>query len=131
MAFYQSMCQSVQNLLHQGTALTITAPVKMRLFSTTSTATAVGTELSTAQGYTAGGQSITYGAATAATPAVSSNSGAVSWTNMPAVTVNGMDLVDSAGTPVKIEFAALTAAKTTASGDTLTFAIGAVTSSLS
>lgn len=130
MAYYQSMCQSVQNLLHQGTALTITTPINLRLFTVTSTATAVGTEVSTSGGYTAGGSNITFGAATAATPAVSSNTGAVSWTNMPAVTVNGVDMRDSTGTPKNIEFGALTSAKTTASGDTLTFAIGAVTSSL-
>jgi hypothetical protein len=131
MAYYQSMCQSVQDLLHKGTALTITTPIKLRLFSTTSTATAVGTELSTASGYTAGGTSITFSTATAATPSVSANSGIVQWTNMPAVTVNGVDTVDSTGTPIKIEFGALTAAKTTALGDTLSFAVSAYQSGLS
>lgn len=130
MALYQAICKKVLDHAHLvATWAALTTGNKLRLFSTTPSATGGGTELSTSGGYTAGGQAVTMGAATAATPSVSSN-GSVSWTNMPAATTAGIDITDSAGTPVAIEFGALTASKTTASGDTLTFSAAAITSSL-
>jgi hypothetical protein len=48
---------------------------------------------------------------------------------MPAATTAGIEIWN--GTPARQEFGALTAAKTTAAGDTLSFAAGAITSALS
>jgi hypothetical protein len=93
-------------------------------------ASANGTELATGGGYTAGtGQPVSFAAATAASPSVSGSSAVVSFTNMPAATTAGIEIWN--GTPARQEFGALTAAKTTAAGDTLSFAAGAITSALS
>jgi hypothetical protein len=98
-----------------------TSPIKVRLMSANGSDSAAGTELSTAQGYTAGGISITFGTAAAG---ATDNTTAATWTNMPAVTIVGVELWDSAGTPVRLAYGPLTANKTTNSGDTFTIAIG-------
>jgi hypothetical protein len=87
-----------------------------------------GTELGTSGGYTALGATITFGSA-AASGSIS-NTVAVTWTNMPATTVVGLEIWDSTGTPVRIWWGALAASKTVASGDTFEFAISAVTCTL-
>lgn len=98
-----------------------TSPVKCRLMTANGTDSAAGTEVSTSGGYTAGGTSVTFG--TAASGATD-NTTAVTWTNMPAVTIQGIELWDSAGSPVRLAYGALTANKTTNAGDTFTIAIG-------
>ena len=92
-----------------------------------------GTELTTGGGYTSGtgAPTIPFGAATTASPSVAQNSSAVTITNMPAATINGVEIWNSNGTPSRQELGNLTAAKTTASGDTLSYAVGAVQSQLS
>jgi hypothetical protein len=50
---------------------------------------------------------------------------------MPAITVNGIELWDSAGTPVRRWFGSLTTPKTTGVGDTLTFPTSSITATLS
>lgn len=103
------------------------SPMKLRLNTAAATATAAGTEV-TGGSYT----SQTYAAAAASgTPAQASNSGIISYTSMPAVTVVGVDMYDSAGTPIRWWWGPLTANKTTNSGDTLSFAIGAVVQQIS
>lgn len=119
---------AVLNLLLRGTALTVTTPMKARLMTANGSDSANGTELGTSGGYTAGGATITFGSA-AASGSIS-NTAAVTWTNMPATTVVGLEIWDSTGTPVRIWWGALAASKTTASGDTFEFAIGAVTCTL-
>jgi len=113
------------NLLLRGTALTVTTPIKARLMTANGSDSANGTELGTSGGYTAGGATITFGSA--ASGGTISNTVAVTWTNMPATTIVGLELWDSTGTPVRLWWGALASSKTVASGDTFEFAIGAVT----
>lgn len=58
------------------------------------------------------------------------NTGTPTYTNMPATTVNGVELLDSAGTPVRKDWGPLTASKTTNSGDTVSVAAGAIAKSV-
>jgi hypothetical protein len=102
-----------------------TAPVKVALVSTTGTAAAAGTEIS-GGGYVR--TTITFAAA--AGGSISSNA-AVTFTNMPAVTVTGVDEWDSAGTPVRRWFGNLSASKTVNAGDTFSIASGSYTKTLS
>ena len=53
------------------------------------------------------------------------NSGAASFTGMPAATVTHVDIYDSTGTDRKA-YGALTTPRTTVAGDTITFAIGSI-----
>jgi hypothetical protein len=101
-----------------------TAPIMLALATATGTASAAGTEVV--------GGSYARKAITFAAPSngATSNNAAINFTSMPAVTVNGIDIYDSSGTPVRRAFAPLTAAKTTGSGDTLSFAAGSITASL-
>lgn len=109
-----------------GTAYTApTTPMKLALATTASSASAAGTEVT---GGSYARQTIAF--TTSAGSGVS-NSGAVTYTNMPAATVTHCDVYDSNGTPRRAWWGALTASKTTASGDTLSFATGAVTVGLS
>lgn len=104
-----------------------TSPLKMRLCTTTGTDSSAGTEV-TGGSYVAGGNSVaTWG--TAASRSIA-NATAVTYTGMPAVTtpgVQGVDFYDSAGSPVRKLYGNLGTAKIVAAGDTLTFAIGAIT----
>ncbi|GAB3081076.1 hypothetical protein GCM10027053_52060 [Intrasporangium mesophilum] len=130
MSLDQSFAQAIQNHIHGGSSLTAPTGHKVLLMTANGTSTSGGTELSTGGGYTAGtGQSITWASATAATPSVSANSGSISFTNMPAATIVGIEI--KSGSNVRLEFGALTASKTTASGDTLSFAASAISSALS
>ncbi|GAA3878052.1 hypothetical protein GCM10022243_48430 [Saccharothrix violaceirubra] len=107
---------------------TYTAPtgsMKVALATSASSASAAGTEVS---GGSYARQNVTFGSASAGS---TSNTGAVTFTSMPAATVTHVDIYDSNGTPRRAWYGALTASKTTASGDTLSFAIGALTISLS
>lgn len=107
-----------------------TAPIRCRLMTANGSATAAGTELATSGGYTSGvgAPSVTFAAAAAGANA--SNS-AVTVTNMPATTIVGVELWDSAGTPLRKWYGALTASKTTNAGDTFSIASGALTAALS
>lgn len=116
------------DLLLRGTAYTVTTPIKARLMTANGTDSANGTELGTSGGYTALGQTITFGS-----PAASgsiSNTAACTWTNMPATTIVGLELWDDGGTPKRLWWGSLAASKTVGSGDTFEFAIGAVTCTL-
>lgn len=104
-----------------------TTPLRLRLMTANGSDSANGTELSTSGGYTAGGATITFGAAASGQIA---NSADVSWTNMPAATIVGVEIWDTAGSPVRLAYGALAASKTTSSGDTFTVSTGALTFSL-
>lgn len=97
-----------------------TGPMKLALATTASTATAAGTEVA---GGSYARQTAAFGAASAG---AISNSGVITFASMPAATVTHVDIYDNAGTPRRCWFGALTTAKTTASGDTLSFAVGAL-----
>lgn len=109
-----------------GTTYTLpTTPMKLALNTAVGTATAAGTEVT---GGSYARQTIAFG--TSAGSGIA-NTGAVTYTSMPAATVTSVDIFDSNGTPRRCWFGNLAASKTTASGDTLSFAIGAVTIALS
>jgi hypothetical protein len=113
----------------KGTAYTApTTPVNLRLISGgTSNATTAGTEVS-GSGYAAQRLDTNLGSASAGSI---TNTGAITYSNMPAVTTQGVEVWDSAGTPVRRWFGALTTSKTTALGDTLSFAASSITATLS
>jgi len=95
------------------------------LATSSPTATTPGTEVT---GGSYARQAVTFGTVTAG---ACSNTGVVSFTNMPAATVTSIDIWStSTGTTRRLWYGALAASKTTASGDTLSFAVGAVTASL-
>jgi hypothetical protein len=106
----------------------LTMPAKVQLTTTIGTATALGTVVSggsyTDQTIAAAGWTASSGASAA------SNSGALTYSGMPAIGspgVQGVNLIDSTGTPVNLASGALSAAKTTNSGDTVTIAAAALT----
>jgi hypothetical protein len=126
----QSTSNNVLDAL-MGTAVFVAtvAPIRCRLMTANGSATAAGTELATSGGYTAGtgAPSVTFAAAAAG--AAASNS-AVTVTNMPATTIVGVELWDSAGTPDRKWWGALTSSKTTNAGDTFAVAAGALVASM-
>lgn len=112
--------------LNAVTALTLpTSPLKLKLFTTTGTAGATGTEVS---GGSYASQTITMGAAASGSAA---NTNAITFTNMPVCTVTGFEIYDTAGTPLRVWFGNVTTSKTYAAGDNATIAIGAITTALS
>ena len=116
------------NTLFRITAYTTpTTPMKLAVNSVAASDTAAGTE-DTGGSYAR--QTITMGTPTSANPSVTASTDAQTFTNMPAVTSVGVNIYDNAGTPIRTAWGDLTANKTTAAGDTLSFAIGAVTVSL-
>lgn len=102
-----------------------TGPFRLRQMTANGSMTAAGTELATGGGYTqgVGAPTVALGAASAG---VSQNTAAVNITNMPAATIPGVEVWDSAATPLRKWWGALTASKTTLAGDTLSYAIGAI-----
>ena len=119
------------NALHAlGTTTPCVSPLRVRLMTTVGSATANGTELATSGGYTAGAAAPTVTMGAADTTGTSTNTTAVTVTNMPATTINGIETWDSTGTPIRQELGTLAAPKTTAAGDTLSFAVAAISSVL-
>jgi hypothetical protein len=130
MALDQTRANQLLEAIHAVTTLTAsTSPTRVRLMTTVGSATANGTELATSGGYTSGtgAPSVTWAAAATGSEATNA---IVSVTNMPATTINGIEIWDSNATPKRQELGSLTTARTTASGDTLSFASGAITSAL-
>lgn len=126
----QTFSKTLNDHMHGVGALTMPATLRCRLMTAVGSASANGTELTTGGGYTSGtgAPAMPFAAATTASPSVAANSGVVSITNMPATTINGIEIWNSL--PVRMELGSLTVARTTASGDTLSFAASAVTSAL-
>jgi hypothetical protein len=101
------------------------------------TASANGTEVATGGGYTAStgsnptvaGAAVTWGTAASQSQA---NSAIVSFTNYPrSETVVGIEIWSTDATPgLRVEWGALTVSKAMGAGDTLSFAVSAVTSAL-
>jgi hypothetical protein len=106
------------------------AGTAIRLMTATGSQAAAGTELTSGGSYVAGtGIAVTFDAAVVATGTYSAtkSSQACSQTNMPAATVPSIELWLSA---VRRFWGTLTASKTTASGDTLSFPAAAVVLSI-
>lgn len=125
--------KSVLDLITKGTALTVTTPVMLKLMTANGTNTTNGTEVTGSAGYTTGG--LTTAAAWAAAANVSGQGSvttttALTWTNMPSCTVVGVELWDSAGTPKRLAFGALTTPQVVASGNTFTISTGQLTITL-
>ncbi|MFI1194078.1 hypothetical protein ACH4T9_12585 [Micromonospora sp. NPDC020750] len=101
-----------------------TTPMKLALTTANGSATAAGTEV-TGGSYTR--QTMAMAAASAGS---ASNSGTISFTSMPAATVVGVEVYDSAGSPRRTWWGALTAPKTVGAGDSLTFAPSSLSASI-
>lgn len=101
-----------------------TTPMKLALATSAPTGAAAGTEVA---GGSYARQTASFGAAASASIA---NDAAITYTNMPAATTTHVDIYDNNGSPRRAYFGALTANKTTVLGDTLSFAIGALTVAL-
>lgn len=132
MALDRTQANSILGYLHKasGTAAprTITGPIMMRLMSAIGTAAANGTPISGTHGST--GVSVGAWTNTAASQS-DANSAVVNFTSMPAASTDSIELWSSDATALRTEFGAITGgAKTTASGDTLSFAAGAIVSAL-
>lgn len=112
-----------------GTTQTVTVPFHLRLYSVVGSETASGTELSTSNGYTAGGASLGSVFAGSVSGGQFSNANAVSWSATGSwSTVVAVEIWDTAGTPVRYLWGSLTANITgVASGDTVQFASASIT----
>lgn len=114
-----------------GSAFTVTPPHKLRLMTATGTNTSNGTEATggNCPGYTAGGSSLGASAFGAPSAGQQTNNNAVSWTASGSwATITGIEIWDSAGTPLRWLQGALTSNITgVANGDTVQFAVASVT----
>ena len=101
-----------------------TTPLKVSLVTALGTDTAAGTEV------TGGGYARQTLSVAASVNGATSNSADLAFTNMPATTVVGVEVWDSAGTPVRLWYGALTASRTVSAGDELRLTAGSLTFSL-
>jgi len=132
MALVAAIANDILTWMHGGAAPSaLTGGTKLAINTAVGTDSAAGTEVATGGGYTAGtGGRITlsWGAAASKTQATNA---VASVTNYPrAETVTSVDIFEAGGSFRRIEFGSLTASKTMAAGDTLSFASGAITSAL-
>lgn len=104
-----------------GTPTRPTAPLQVRLMTANGSDSSAGTEVTDAGGSAYTPQDVTF---TTAASGATANNGALTFTNMPAVTVVGIEIWDDAGSPVRLAYGALSAEKTTNLGDTFTIATG-------
>lgn len=131
-AFAQQQATNILNgTFIPASYVAITAPIKVKQMSVTPTESTAGTELS-GSGFTAGGIAIAWNAPVAQTGTYSGNIGnqALTIASAPAGTVNGIDLVDSNGTPRRLMWGALTTARTLAAGDTLSYPANSIVASV-
>ncbi len=106
------------------TSYTPTTPLKLALVTVNGSAGSAGTE---ATGGSYARQTIAFNSASSGS---ASNSGTVTFSSMPAATIVGLEIWDSAGTPVRLWWGALTASKVLASGDSIAFPAASVILSL-
>lgn len=114
----------VLNWLTGNTTTAPTLPLKLRLMTANGSDSTPGTEVVNGGGSAYAAQTVAIGAATGTTQAT--NGADVVFTNMPAATVVGVEIWDSAGTPFRWWWGAATANKTTNLGDPLTVLAGAL-----
>jgi hypothetical protein len=112
------------NWLTGNSTVAPTLPLSVRLMTANGSDSAPGTEVTNSGGSTYAAQAVTLGAASGTTQAV--NTADVVFTNMPATTVVGLEIWDSAGSPFRWWFGPATASRTTVLGDTLRIAAGAL-----
>ena len=106
------------------TSFSVTTPIKLALVTVNGNDASAGTEVT---GGSYARQTITF---TAAANGQIENDTAISFTGMPAVTVVGIEMYDSAGSPKRLAYGALTTSRVITAGDTVQFASGAITLSL-
>lgn len=99
-----------------------TLPLMVRLMTANGSDAVAGTEVVNAGGSTYAPQSVAFPAATGTTQ--TANTADVVFTNMPAATIVGVEIWDSAGTPFRWWWGAAVAQKTTNLGDTLKILAG-------
>jgi hypothetical protein len=113
-----------------GTTQTVTPPFFLRLMSTQGSNTSNGTEQANGNGYVTGGASLGSVFAGSVASGAFSNANAVSWTatgTWSPATQTSIEIWDSSGTKLRYLQGALTSSITgIANGDTLTFAVAAV-----
>ncbi|MGY1549567.1 phage tail fiber protein [Streptomyces sp. MN6] len=102
-----------------------TTPLRVALVTANGSDTAAGTEV-TGGSYTR--KNLT---TAAAVNGATSNSADLVWTGMPAATVVGVEVWDSAGTPVRLWYGPLAASRTVLAGDELRIPAGSLTFALS
>lgn len=95
-----------------------TTPMKLALVTANGSDTTAGAEVT---GGSYARQTLTVGAAASG---ATSNSADLVFAGMPAATVVGVEVWDSAGTPVRLWYGALTASRTVAAGDELRILAG-------
>lgn len=136
MALDQTQANSILTYMHGGGAPRTVTGSRLRLLTAIGSSTANGTELASGGSYVAStGSNPTLAGIALSWAASASGSQATnaiaSQTNMPVATITSVEVWSTDATPgLRVEFGALTASKTTASGDTLSFASGAITSAL-
>lgn len=99
-------------------------PLHARLMTANGSSAAAGTEVS---GGSYAAQPIMFASASAGAAA---NTAAIVFTGMPAVTVTGVEVWDSSGSPQRLWWGPLSASKALNSGDTFQFDTGALAVSL-
>jgi hypothetical protein len=107
------------------TATAPTTPIKVALVTANGDDATAGTEVT---GGSYARQTLTVGAASGG---ATSNSADLVFTDMPACTVVGVEVWDSAGTPVRLWYGALATSRTVAAGDELRLVAGSLALSLS
>ncbi|GAA4824340.1 phage tail fiber protein [Streptomyces ziwulingensis] len=98
-----------------------TTPLKVALVTANGDDANAGTEVT---GGSYARQNLSVAAAVAG---ATSNSADLVWTGMPATTVVGVEVWDSAGTPVRLWYGPLSASRTVAAGDELRLTAGSLT----
>lgn len=116
---------SLDWILGVGTPTRPTAPLQVALVTANGTDTAAGTEVA---GGSYARQNLSVGAAVSG---ATSNSADLVFAGMPAATVVGVEIWDSAGAPVRLWYGALTASRTVAAGDELRLTAGSLSLSIS
>ena len=111
-------------VLGVGTPTRPTTPLKVALVTAAGSDTAAGTEV------TGGSYARQNLAVAAAVGGATSNSADLVFTGMPAATVVGVEIWDSAGTPVRLWYGALSASRTVSAGDELRLTAGSLTLAL-
>jgi hypothetical protein len=106
------------------TSYTPSTPLKLALMTTNGSAGSAGTE---ATGGSYSRQTIAFSAASSGS---AGNSGTVTFSSMPGSTIVGLEIYDSAGSPVRLFWGALTVSKVLASGDSIAFPAGSIILSL-
>lgn len=106
-------------------SFSVTGDIKLALMTANGDDASAGTEVT---GGSYARQTIVFDSAASG---ATQNTSAISFTGMPAATVVGIEIYDSAGSPKRLMYGALTTSRTVTAGDTVQFAIGAIDVTLS